>query len=422
MTTGRRRSSRTTSHSFASHVVEPPARRSQRRVTRVPSKPVAASSNSIQGRKQDRRRRNTPTAPSFLHRPLAAVEADPNRRTLLFSLPGELIHEIASHLPVESITCLTLTCKEAANVLGIESWSDRSIKQRWAPERTVLLSLLTKDGTGNTDYCARCNTLHPPLLPPRSHRSTRLTTYCFGQDATIDYLPQAGTHGYSLVFLHIQDAMEMGPPAVNDGGSANPRIDALSGDFIVTEGGVQQRIISSARHIEGNLVLSHTRTITSTQGKKPLDASDILDLPVRICPHQSTTTSLATPRSRYVKEHPNSPLLTHAIRACFPETLGGRAHNPSCFNKLAPTEQAQIAAAHKHMIWRCRFCPTKYQLDYVGENELVIRSWHSFGADLYHAHKYWKWFVRREGQLLGPDKRNDEWWSPSRTIPDFIHQ
>mgnify|MGYP006877426035 CR=1 FL=1 len=75
-------------------------------------------------------------------------------------------------------------------------------------------------------------------------------------------------------------------------------------------------------------------------------------------------------------------------------------------------------AGDEHMLWYCRSCPTKYRVEFQGDS-LKIVAWHSFGRDLLHASRYWKGFVRRAGKLLGTDKRNDEWWSPARTVPDF---
>lgn len=402
-----RRSSRNTSSSLASRV----EKRTKRRQPKTPAQPTPVASQTI----SRHGRRKKPTWP-FLRRSPATIAADPNRSTILFSLPIELIHEIASHLPAGSEVCLTLTCKEAANVLGTDSWSDESVRKRWGPSRKAMLEALVRDGIGESDYCPRCDTLHPPLPPPRSHRPTKLTTYCFGQDASMDYLPCDETHGYSLLFPHIREAMEA--PA----SQGNPRaeIELLSGDFAATRAGVKQRVVSSGCRVQGNLILSHTYTFESAQSRKPLCARDILDLPLRLCPHQSTTTSSSKP-SRFLKDQPNSVLLTYAIRNAFPEPLRG-AFKPDVFKKPVPSEQAQMAATGdgEPVAWRCRSCPTKFQLDHEGD-ALVIKTWHCFGADLYHAQKYWKWLVRREGQMLGPDKRNDEWWSPSRTVPNFKH-
>jgi hypothetical protein len=372
----------------------------------------------VENARPQRARRLPKKSPfSSLERGEDELESDPNRRTPFLSLPKELVQLIASNLPLASVICLTLACKEAAEIVGIGCWADYKKENQWSDNRKAFSEFLVRDWGNILTHCVMCNALHPPLKPARSHRKTKLTTICFGQDAMIDYLPQDDTHGYNPVFLHIAEAIKLSENQAlkNEYG---PAIETLAGDFTTTKGDLSWRLLSSGQRINGNLVIRYTHMFQCTT-KKILSAKDLLSLPIRLCPHQSTTTG--TPeRSRHIKSvELNGPLLTHAIIAAFP-TAANSGVDMTAFKKPAPTEIEQISSSQRGetVYWRCRSCPTKYRVERTNEN-LVITSWHSFGRDLFHASKYWKWFVRREGKSLGPDKRNDEWWSPSRTVPDF---
>jgi hypothetical protein len=261
--------------------------------------------------------------------------------------------------------------------------------------------------------------MHPPLQPPRSHRETKLTKRCFGQDAMIDYLPQDALHGYNPVFVHIANAIEQTKNYASKS-NVGPPIDTLSGDLTTTKNNLFWSLDSSGRRIDGNLIVKHVHTFRS-QTNNRLSATDLLALNVRLCPHQSTATN--TPeRFRYIKgryAEQNGRLLTHVITTAFP-AANHQFVDMQSLKPLMPSEQAQVSAsqAGEEVYWRCRSCPTKYRVLH-STNAFTITSWHCFGRDLYHASKYWKWMVRRTGTTLGTDKRNDEWWSPSRTVPNF---
>jgi hypothetical protein len=285
--------------------------------------------------------------------------------------------------------------------------------------------MLARDwGSDIWTTCNRCNALHPPLPPPSKHKKTALTTYCFGQDACVDYLPKNDEgKGYSLVLQHIVSAFEQPPPKQ---GTAGPRIPSLSGDFAIEYPKFTYRLVSSAqRGPDNNLILKHVHTLHPSKNSK-LCAADILPLPLRLCPHQSTAATGPKEKSLYFSRkciEKNSPQLTHAITSAFPSSLRTDP-DPSIFAKSTATELRNIEATDSgvEVVWRCRSCPTKYRVEYVvekGRGRLVIKTWHCFGKDVLHAQKYFKWMVRREGKLLGKDKRNDEWWSPSRSVPDF---
>jgi hypothetical protein len=367
-------------------------------------------------------KRRTPNLPplAFLARSPDVINADPNRQVRLFALPQELLEQVAGHLPLVSVICLTLTCKGAAEAIGTQSWANYKKEKRWAMDRNGFMELLARDWGDILDFCRRCDTLHPPLQPPRSHRETRLTKWCFGQDAIIDYLPQDASHGYSPVFLHIANAMEESKDFDSKGNVGLP-IDTLSGDFTITKNNLTWNLDSSGQRIIGNLIVKHVHTFRSRKNKT-LTAKDLLTLPIRLCPHQSTTTDKPK-RSRYIKGkcvEQNGSLLTHAITIAFP-VASQTSVDLDSLKPLTPSEQAQVSASHagEDVYWRCRSCPTKYRVLHSKE-AVAITSWHCFGKDLYHASKYWKWMVRRTGTTLGTDKRNDEWWSPSRTVPDFF--
>lgn len=368
--------------------------------------------------------RRTPKLPAFafLARNQELINADPNRTTRLFALPRELLQQIASHLPLISTICLTLTCKEAAETVGTQSWDKYKREKRWSIDREGFIELLSRDCGDVLDFCQRCDTLHPPLQPPRSHRETKLTKWCFGQDAMIDYLPQDALHGYNPVFQHIANAIEESKDFAKKG-AVGPLIDSLYGSFTIVRGDIIWSLESSAQRIDGSLLLKHVHTFWSPKRRR-LNPADLLALPIRLCPHQSTTTA-APARSNYLRgkcRELNNSLLTHVINA----ELVGPDRVPSkisSFRPLTPSEKAQVSAMQEGdaPYWRCRSCPTKYRVQHQ-EQMLSITTWHCFGRDLYHAGKYWKWLVRRAGTTLGPDKRNDEWWSQSRTVPNFICQ
>lgn len=358
---------------------------------------------------------------SYLGRLQAEADADPNRKSALLALPRELICEIASHLAPESLVCLTLTCKEALNTLGTSSWSNPSVRARWhrSPEthiqhRPLLLELLLRDATG-LEFCPRCNTLHPPTKPPRQHRQTKLTKYCLGQDAAIDYWPQDASNGYSLIFPHVEQVFNA---------PRDSPVDLLSGNCTVQRHHISHSLLSSARWVDGYLVLKQEHRLCNAIRGTPLRPRDVLSLPLCLCPHQSTTTS-PPPDSRITHHHvANGPLLTHAVAMAFPTAHRSGIPPSGTFRKPKPVEAKQMAAADRgdDVLWRCTSCPTKFRVLYIpgGGGELVLTAWHCFGEDLFSALKFWRMLVRREAWSLGPKKRNSEFYSLSRSVPDFL--
>lgn len=416
---------RTTAHSRASKLSNDVTLATTRR-TRSGQQPNRQRNPPPTTKAPVKRRARKPPAFAFLARSQDVIDLDPNKNVRLFSLPRELLQQIAGHLPLISLICLTLTCKEAAEAIGTQSWANYNKEKRWSMDRHGFIELLARDWGNILDFCERCDTFHPPLPPPRSHRETKLTKWCLGQEAMIDYLPKDAVNGYSPVFVHIANAMGESQDAASKG-AVGPPIATMSGDFTITKDNIAWSLHSSAQRIDCNLVVKHVHTFRG-QTRKGLGVTDLLALPIRLCPHQSTVRSTPNPTiglrsywgvgTKIVEQ--NGRLLTHAIASAFPPSAQ-QAVDMSTLKPLTSTEQAQVSAAEagEDMKWRCRSCPTKYHVQRSG-GAVTITSWHSFGKDLYHATKYWRMLVRRTGTTLGRDKRNDEWWSPSRTVPDFV--
>lgn len=375
-------------------------------------------------------------ASTILSRTQQEIEGDPNRKLRLFTLPVELTQHISSFLSPAERICFTLTCKEAASVVGAEVWgtfknmrSGRVLANGYVavvliPNRALFCELLLRDWGTWAVYCKICKTLHPDsMLPPRCRRRTAWTSQCLGQDAEVDYLPDDGERGYRLAYDHIFKIMNPSTRGIDDD-EQNSKLETLRGELAVTKPAqnLTWKLDSSARYIDGKLILRHIHTFQNLNNnprkKQALCAKQVLDLPVRLCPHQSTTTFLPE-RSRYIKTHnTNGPLLTHAIVSVFPEAQR-KDIDMKVFRTPTKLEQEQMSAT-ANSTYKCRSCPTQYRAELTAKGEeLMITAWHCFGRDLLQASKYWKWFIRRTGYSLGTDKRNDEWWSQSRSYPDF---
>lgn len=380
-------------------------------------------------RKVSKKATKTPrekTAFAFLIRTQEEIDHDTNRKKWPFKLPVELIQHVSSYLSLPERICFTLTCKEAANSVGSNIWGSFKRETHWAlndelvSSRDLLLDFLLRDLGAGPAYCEACGIIHPPMLPPHRRRRTEWTSACLGQDAEIDYLPGEGGIGYRLVFEHIVRCMKDSEGLVNEDGQS-PDLKMLRGDLIVAKPvqGLTWRLSSCGRYFGSRLILSHVHTFRNVNQQHTLSAKQVLDLPVRLCPHQSTTTALPV-QSRYFKaRNANGPLLTYAIISVFPKALQ-KGVDMYLFRASTKLEQEQMSAAEAGhgLIYMCRSCPTKYRVELTA-GELRIMTWHCFGGNLVQAQKYWKWLVRREGSLLGPHKRNDEWWSHSRSFPDF---
>jgi hypothetical protein len=245
-----------------------------------------------------------------------------------------------------------------------------------------------------------------------------LTKICMSQWAAVDYFPQVRDEeqegGYSLLHVHIQGVFDKRETDAS-------AVDILSGKYSTSKNAAfNYDLLSSASWINNRLVLQHTH-LFRPKSRTPVKLADVLALPVRLCPHHSTTTVKAE-NARYVGTHrTNTPLLTHAITTAFPPTQRTGVPKASAFREAAPSDQRQMdrADAGEDMVWMCRGCPTKFKVMMENDGALKIVTWHCFGADLLHASKYWGWFVRREVSNLGAGKRNSEYWFPTRSVPEF---
>lgn len=180
----------------------------------------------------------------------------------------------------------------------------------------------------------------------------------------------------------------------------------------------------SARWIDRFLILRQEHRLCSTVHGTPLRAKDVLALPFRLCPHQTTSVS-PPPTSYHTRDHvANGPVLTHAVATAFPTAMRTGIPAASTFRKPKPSEARQMAAANRGdgVLWRCTSCPTKFRAVYAcdgAEGELVVTAWQCFGRELYDVPSFWRMLVRREGPNLGPKKRNSEFYALSQSMPDF---
>jgi len=368
------------------------------------------------GRTAAKARSKKRAKPSYL--PYDA-EHDPNSNNRLLDIPGEVFLEIASLLEPDSLTCLSLTCKKILSIVGTESWAQccskrqfyDQAKRSWCHFRQSLIPLLGRDAP-HLVTCDVCGTLHPPLKPPREHRQTPLTKQCFGQWSSIDYFPRDEHAGYNLIWEHIVEARKS--LSTNNDGSS---IELLEGKFTVRHQNLDYTLASSGRQIEKNLILKHEHIFVGKETRHPLRLADIMALPIRLCPHQTTSTEKPG-YSQYTKGKLPSGLLYHSIVSATPQALRSGLPTPNNFCNPTPSEQRQIDSGGSSG-WTCRACPTKWKVRYSDAGKLKITAWHSFGDTAYRAQEYWKMLVRREVSNLGEDKRNSEFFLVTRQYLDF---
>jgi hypothetical protein len=431
---------RATASSPATAAAERPRRSTRAKPTRDDTEKIRSRNNTKTKSKVSSRGKPKGQSQPIYTRSSSEADRDLNRRLPLFALPTELLKLIVSeHLALESALSLSLTCKEALSSIGTWPWAAFKKETRWSIARTNFFRGLTRDWQAkeeaktDLEFCKRCNTLHPLLPRPNRHKKTTLTTYCLGQNACIDYLPRKvggdggddEQRGWSLLFPHIVEAMKASSSHAQKGQYGAP-ISLLSGDFstIFPNMSVGLRLSSSARRVDGNLVVRHEFTFQTLKQKRVrLCAKDILSLPLYICPHQCTTTTGPREESHFIKnEGRNSPLFAYAVVSAFPQQQQS-SFVPSLFRNPTPHERKAMDAAdqagQQHSpVWSCRSCSTKYRVELLQNSDLRILSWHCFGRDLQHASRYWRFFVRREGKMMSRTKRNDEWWSPTGVV-DF---
>ena len=185
------------------------------------------STTSTKGKNKPRPRKQNIAA--VLEQYHTQTNVDPNHSSIMFRYPRELFAIMTSYLPEEALISLSLTCKLALQLIGSDCWTGLKRQGRHSLGRKTLMKYFCRDSPG-TDYCEYCNTLHPPLKPPRTHRETSLTKNCFSQWALVDYFPQVKTNdgpGYSLLWPHIKEAFDKGASDPNS-------TDVLKGDLTTT--------------------------------------------------------------------------------------------------------------------------------------------------------------------------------------------
>lgn len=304
--------------------------------------------------------------------------------------------------------------------MGRQSWNEcRSKRQCWK-FRYSLLPLIARDAPHLT-FCDGCMTLHPPLKPPLEHRETKLTKLCFGQRSTIDYLPHNEHGGYSLHWEHIAEASKS-LTTLESADKIGAPIELLDGNFTIPHERLNYTLISTGRQIGKNLILKHEHILRGIDPRSPLRVADITSVPVRLCPHQTTSTQKPEP-SQYTKGRLPSGLLTHSISTTAPPSLRKDIPSPNMFGTPAPSEKKKMdsAVSGAKTIWTCRACPTKWHVQHSGKGggEFKITAWHSFGGIAYRAQEYWKMLVRREMSNLGYEKLNSEFFVTTRQFLDF---
>ncbi|KAK4223386.1 hypothetical protein QBC38DRAFT_373189 [Podospora fimiseda] len=329
---------------------------------------------------------------------------------LLEILPPELLNHINSFLTPTAQACLTLTCKAALHILGKESWS--GCRERTGPVQIVtwglyprtytplnpvrqqLLYLLARDFSA--EYCKTCDTLHPPLRLPQEHTITAATAKCFDRKAVIDYLPFSSGYktGYSLVWNHIQQAMG----AFKSRAGNKAEMDYLGSECQTTvyPAKLVYKLSSSSKKIRGNLVLKHEHKFQALEGHGPLLPHKVLNLPLRICPHQSTGPEHRTMYSWGLgMPELNRPFFTFSIQKAFPDQYQEVDQNKK-FRKPTPSERKNMDAlelGQEGLVFKCQYCPTKWKVDHDGQ-ELKVTAWHCFYLDVETAKNVWPLFVR----------------------------
>jgi hypothetical protein len=116
-----------------------------------------------------------------------------------------------------------------------------------------------------------------------------LTKYCFGQDAVTDNFLQSRLGGYSVVFQHIKQTFKDYHDSALSG-SSSP-FNSLSGEFTIEKSRLSYTMHSFGYWLDHDLIIKHKHLFHSMVPETLLRANDILSLPLRLCPHQTTTTA-----------------------------------------------------------------------------------------------------------------------------------
>jgi hypothetical protein len=358
----------------------------------------------------------------------------------ILSLANELIQGIAEYLDVESQICLSLSCKTIQYIIGTECRTDHHLRKgrsrlfevRDEARRATFLRTLARDLAG-WKYCDECAMLHPPPKSPPEWRPIDPIKPCLEEGGFIDYHPQGSEGRYIIMREHIQQAsaQSSGPT-----GGFIPMMAALYSIENLPAGIASYDVQFSARRVQGDLILKASHTFMGTD---QFQVTDILDLPVRICPHLTTSTKTIPYNNHsrwncqnrsFTRNRHNSPLLTFAITGSIttlkPPLKRERflrifrkfkdpAYTVRKFKDPTYTEQNQMSARRtENDFWWCRSCPTKFQVKEMKENDRVVNVWQNFGGAA-NDHR-WSALVRRDGP---GQKQNWEFDGRSRNFGDF---
>jgi hypothetical protein len=102
------------------------------------------------------------------------------------------------------------------------------------------------------------------------------------------------------------------------------------------------------------LLLKHEHIFRDINPRSPLCAADIINLPVRLCPHQTTSIERLEP-NRYTKGRLPSGILSYSIATVVPPSLRGGAPKPSTFSDPIPSERNQMdfVVFSVDALWTC---------------------------------------------------------------------
>jgi hypothetical protein len=368
----------------------------------------------------------------------------------IMGLPIELLQEIHSQLPLQSKVCLSLTSKAILSVVGNESWKDPCITRPgcfWAHsnfdtfQREEFLSCLSRD-LEDWDFCVECKALHKALKGPMEFRPKKELKPCLAAEGLLDYHPMSEEIGYLLAFEHIRKALEQSGRTIIDGQCAVPLLD---GSYAINYPKKQSLRLAtytltfSARRIDSNLVLRTVHSFTPRSNLNIMKPEDILDIPVRLCPHHTTSESFQKERrwwdngEQKLRQRYNGPLLTHAIKSVFPAQplpklpclwfhKQRKQRKQRKLREPTMTEENQmtynISPGH---IWWCRSCPTKFRVEQGQDDGIVtVTAWQSFGTHEKMAKQVWRALVKRPlVQYDHATRPNWEFDAISRTFPAF---
>ncbi|KAK0653985.1 hypothetical protein QBC41DRAFT_386880 [Cercophora samala] len=345
--------------------------------------------------------------------------ANQDNSMLFGKLPIELFQDITSYLPIESQLCLTLTCKLALGIIGKSTWllvrewrriglwvSNTFREHPWEPviDKLILfLEIISRD-TPSLQLCYVCRILHGQIPPPFEFIASKHTWACWDwRKAVIDIFPRTPEgKGYILALPHIERCFQLAGDLNND---KAPNFDWLDGSYNASFPKFEYSLASSASFIGRNLVLRHEHLFSSTSDA--LNPSDILAMPFRICPHQSTAQDY---RRAFDGVGRNRRLFTFTITSAFPAGQRPKVKSTT-FRPCTSSENNHIRAVRGGMVdvvFKCQLCPTKWMVEGEGP-ELLVTAWHCFYENVVSASKVWPWFVRRDCEWVSISTMNCEY-------------